>query len=115
MQAASERSLFLTTTVVAELAAGIGLLPRGRRRLVLQDDFDLAVDHDFADRILAFDIDAARAYGHVFEVRKRLGRPIQVADAQIAAVCLVHDAALATRNVDDFAGLGLDLIDPWHS
>jgi hypothetical protein len=30
-------------------------------------------------------------------------------------VCLVHDAALATRNVDDFAGLGLDLIDPWHS
>lgn len=46
--------------------------------------------------------------------RRTLGRPIEVADAQIAAVCLVHDATLATRNTDDFEGLGLALIDPWR-
>ena len=107
--------LWVTATVIAEMAQGICALPHGRRRLALQDGLDLLLADEFADKVLAFDTDAARAYGHVFEVRKRLGRPIQVADAQIAAVCLVHDAALATRNVDDFAGLGLDLIDPWHS
>jgi predicted nucleic acid-binding protein len=34
-------------------------------------------------------------------------------DAQIAAVCQVHGARLATRNTKDFEGLGLDVVDPW--
>ena len=40
-------------------------------------------------------------------------RPISVADGQIAAVCRQYEATLVTRNVRDFEGLGLDLIDPW--
>ncbi len=105
--------LHLTATVVGELSAGVMILPHGRRRLNLQDDLDLIVGHDFAGRVLPFDTAAALAYGHVLEIRRALGLPIEVADAQIAAVCLVHDAALATRNTEDFAGLGLTLIDPW--
>lgn len=41
------------------------------------------------------------------------GRPISGFDAQIAAICRSYRAALATRNTDDFSGLGLDLMNPW--
>ena len=106
--------LHLTATVIAEMIAGIVALPIGRRRQGFQDDFDRIVGEDYAGRILPFDVAAARAYGHVHEARRRRGRPIQIADAQIAAVCLVHDAALATRNTGDFEGLGIALVDPWR-
>lgn len=39
--------------------------------------------------------------------------PISTADAQIAAICRVHRATCATRNVRDFAETGIDLVDPW--
>jgi predicted nucleic acid-binding protein len=108
-------TLCTTSTVLSELMAGVAALPAGRRRAHLQDQLDLAIDEDLAGRVLPFDAEAARAYAAVTLARRHQGRPIGVADAQIAAVCLVHDAALATRNVRDFAELGLALIDPWES
>ena len=36
-------------------------------------------------------------------------------DALIAAICLVHGATLATRNVRDFDGLGLKLVNPFEA
>ena len=32
----------------------------------------------------------------------------------IAAICLVHGATLATRNVGDFEGLGLTVVNPFE-
>jgi predicted nucleic acid-binding protein len=45
--------------------------------------------------------------------RERAGRPIGIADAQIAAICAVHNAVLATPNVRDFLNTGIELVDPW--
>lgn len=45
--------------------------------------------------------------------RDEAGRPISTADAQIAAVCRVHECTLATRNVVDFAGTGIQVVNPW--
>jgi predicted nucleic acid-binding protein len=36
-------------------------------------------------------------------------------DIRIAAICRAHGATLATRNVKDFEGTGLELIDPWSA
>lgn len=47
--------------------------------------------------------------------RRRAGRPVEPLDAQIAATCLTHDATLATRNIKDFADVGVRLVDPWAS
>ncbi len=66
-----------------------------------------------SDRILAFDLDAADAYADIAAGREAEGRPIHLADAQIAAICRVQGSALATRNVRDFELLGLDLRDPF--
>lgn len=44
---------------------------------------------------------------------RRQAPPISMADAEIAATCLAHDAVLATRNVEDFTGVELGIVNPW--
>lgn len=69
----------------------------------------------FSDRILAFDGAAPELAGRLRASRDRGGRPISVGDAMIAAICLVHDATLATRNVRDFEQLDLALVNPFEA
>lgn len=46
--------------------------------------------------------------------RETAGRPISIADAQIAAICRKLGATLATRNTGDFEDTGIKLLDPWQ-
>ena len=71
------------------------------------------INEDFSSRVLPFDKTAAEHFAELAAERERAGTPISFADAQIAAICLAADAQLATRNVRDFSGTGLTLIDPW--
>ena len=71
------------------------------------------IDDDFADRVLPFDENAAVHYAALVSQRERAGRPISMADAQIAAICQHHAAILATRNGKDFEGIGVMLTNPW--
>jgi predicted nucleic acid-binding protein len=63
--------------------------------------------------VLPYDGGAARVYAALQEQRRSVGRPLSVEDGMIAAICVRAGATLATRNVRDFASLGLDLVDPW--
>ncbi len=67
----------------------------------------------FGQRVWAFSRDAAHWYGQLLRQRERLGRPMATADAVIAAITLARGARLATCNVADFTGIGIDLIHPW--
>lgn len=71
------------------------------------------LDFGFADRILPFDSAAAGAYAEVAADKRRAGRPIGEADCRIVAITRCRGAALATRNVRDFEGAGVDVVDPW--
>lgn len=106
--------LHLTAVTIAELGYGVALLPDGRRRNELARRLD-RLEGLLAGRVLSFDLASARLYGPLVATRNRLGRPIGVADAQIAAVCLRHAATLATRNVADFADAGLTIVNPWEA
>ncbi|MEP9398075.1 PIN domain-containing protein [Mesorhizobium sp. KR2-14] len=77
--------------------------------------FDRLVQGHFRDRILPMDVVAASRYGEIYAAREGAGRPIGIMDAMIAAICLVHDAMLATRNVRDFDGLDLKLVNPFEA
>lgn len=70
-------------------------------------------DHGFRERILPFDSAAARTYAEIATARRDAGRPISEADCQIAAICQSRSAVLLTRNVRDFRGTSIKLIDPW--
>lgn len=105
--------LVITAVTAAELRVGVAFLPRGRRRTLLGESVDMLLEQTFAGCVLPFDIDATAHYAEVVAARRKSGAPIAALDAQIAAVCRQHQAGLATRNTRDFAGLGLELFDPW--
>jgi predicted nucleic acid-binding protein len=107
--------LWLTSVTVGEILHGIARLPAGRRRSALLELATELFSRTFEGRCLSFDVEAAFEYAALVATREALGRPISVADAQIAAMCLHHEATLATRNGRDFAGLGMELVDPWRA
>lgn len=107
--------VFLTAVTEAELRYGVALAPDGRRRRALERVVDEIIREDFRGRVLPFDSQVAPAYARIVSERRAAGRAISQLDAQIAAIALTHAATLATRNVRDFEGCGLELVDPWIS
>jgi len=108
-------SLFTTSVSKAEILYGIAVLPDGRRRAALAAAADAMFADDLAGRVLPFDEAAAVHYAEIVAARRREGRPIEAFDAQIAATARVAGAGLATRDVGDFAGCGLALVNPWEA
>ncbi len=109
----SRVDVFLTAVTVAEVRVGIARLPSGRRKVDLFEATERIIEQRFDGRTLSFDLDSAAFYADLVADRVRSGRPISTADGQIAAICRQHAATLATRNIRDFEGMGLDLINPW--
>ena len=107
--------LAVTAITVAEVFHGVRGLADGRRKVALEAAALRMFEEDFAQGPLVFDHAAALVYADVVVQRERARRPISTADAQIVAITRQHAASLATRNVRDFDGLGLDLIDPWSA
>jgi predicted nucleic acid-binding protein len=110
-----QAGLFICAITVAELRHGVALLPAGRRRSALAIDIENMFFEDLAGRILPFDSAAAVEFAAIASDRRRAGRPISLADAQIAAIARSRAAALATRNVADFEGRGVELVNPWEA
>ncbi len=113
MQSEPIAALFTTTITEAELLYGAALLPDGRRRRSLEAVIMQLLATQFAGRILPFDSPAAREFADIAATRRRSGRPIGEADGRIAAIARSRGAVLATRDVGDFVGCGVTLIDPW--
>jgi predicted nucleic acid-binding protein len=107
-------TLVVSAVTQAEMALGAGLLPVGKRRDALQRALTALFNQDFAGRVLPFDADAVPHYVDVVVRRRSAGRPMAQFDAQIAAIARHHGASVATRNIADFEGCGLTLIDPWE-
>ena len=109
-----QRSMLFTTTVSEpEIAAGIAILPEGRRRRDFEFNATM-VFNAFENRVVPFDRAAAKRYARIIGERRQSGRPISTFDAQIAAIALSQGMMLATRNVKDFIDLDLPIIDPWE-
>lgn len=106
-------ALHLSAVGEAELRRGAAILPAGKRRDRLIVEIDAMIAEDFAGRVLPFDSAAAVAFAAIFVDRRNAGRPISFPDCQIAATARARDAAVATRNIADFEGCGIELIDPW--
>ena len=101
-----------TAVTLAEVRYGIARLPDGRRKQVLSAAA-AEIFSAFADQVLPFDSAAADHYATIASSRDRAGTPMAGFDALIAAVCRSHGAALATRNVSDFDGAGIEIMNPW--
>ncbi|WP_240097453.1 type II toxin-antitoxin system VapC family toxin [Thermomonas flagellata] len=108
-------TLYLSSITVAELRAGVALLPKGRRRDRLHVTVEREVLPLFTGRVLPFDLSCTQAYADVLLAARRAGSPIATADALIAAVTSTHGLLVATRDATPFRTAGLTVIDPWST
>ena len=107
--------LFFSAVGEAELRYGAAIMPAGRRRETLSSDIESMLRASFENRLLLFDSAAACAYAEIAANRRTAGRPVSYPDSQIAAIAHSHGMAVATRNIRDFEGMGIALINPWVS
>jgi len=108
----------LSSIAIFELGAGLAMLSPGRRRDALENAVTRTVRR-FGSRIYAFDAAAAQAAARLLAQARASGLPLhqipnKLADLQIAGIASAYGLDLATRNIGDFAGLGLELINPWQ-
>lgn len=104
-------NLAITSITFEEIAFGLHIMPLGKRKAALAHAFH----HIYGQiRCLPFrDVDAAQCA--VFRsTRQTMGREVKLADSQIAGIVASYDATLATRNIRDFDGVTLKLINPWN-
>jgi predicted nucleic acid-binding protein len=107
-------TLFTAAVCEAEIRYGLARMPVGRRRDELIARIDTFFEIGFHDQVLRFDRTCSAFYGEIRHVREAAGRSITVEDAMIAATARAYGVArIATRNTRDFAGCGVELIDPW--
>jgi len=106
-------TLYLTANVLAELAAGVEVMPIGRRRTALELELTKFLALFGADRILPFDAEAARRYASLAARTRAAGYALPFAYGQIAAVAAVKGFSVATRDTAPFVAAGIRVIDPW--
>src|SRR6266481_7502745 len=108
--AASGEPLYLSVVSVGELRRGVELIRyRGDADQAKRLDRWLTMVLDqYGDNILPFEADAAQVWG-----RLRVPNPGNELDKQIAAIALVNDLTVVTRNTADFENIGVKLINPF--
>ena len=106
-------TLFLSAITVAELRAGVALLPAGKRRAGLQESLETRVLPLFAGRVLPFDLGCTQAYAELMAKARASGLAIASADGYIAAIAGANGLTVATRDTGRFKAAGVTVINPW--
>jgi len=115
LNAQETTDFYICIPVVAELRFGAAILPDGKRKSDLAGAFERLENIVFAKRILEFDRRAAHRYAELRARREKAGKPISVMDGAVAAIASIHAMTLATRNVRDFTGMDIPLVDPFSA
>ena len=108
-------TIFLSAITVAELRAGVALLPAGKRRSGLQQSLEKRVLPLFAGRVLPFDLACTKAYAELMAKARAAGFAIATADGYIAAIAIANGLAVATRDAGPFQAAGAAVINPWQA
>ena len=106
-------TLFLSAITVAELRAGVALLPAGKRRTGLRESLETRVLPLFAGRVLPFDLACSPAYAELMAKARARGLAVASADGYIAAIAVTNGFSVASRDTGPFAAAGVTVINPW--
>jgi predicted nucleic acid-binding protein len=108
-----DADLYLSVLTIGEIARGIALLSTGKKKKALAT-WLVGLEAQFADRILAVDLEAARIWGEMTARAQKTGIVIPTADGLLAATALRHGLHVMTRNTRHFEATGALVIDPWQ-
>lgn len=112
---ADENVVFASVITLGELQFGLETLPRGRRYDSLEQWLERDFLVRFGTRLLPVTDAIARGWGVLAARARARGITLGTADGLLAATAQVHDFTLVTRDLRDFSGLGVRLLDPWQS
>jgi predicted nucleic acid-binding protein len=104
---------FISVVSIAEIRRGGALMASGRKRDALVEWLTQDLPQRFEQRVIPVDEPVAIACGDLMGFAKRSGRGLSSMDGLIAATAIAHDLTLAIRNIKDFEGFGIELVDPW--
>lgn len=109
-----EYSVWTTAITVFEIQAGLLVMPEGRRKSALTEEFARLLD-EIHRRICVFGEAAARQAAALAADRQERGRPGEIRDTMIAGIVLAQNATLATRNTAHFSDISAKVVNPWAS
>ena len=115
LEEADDNELYFSVVSLGEILKGITILPEGKRRRDLKSWLDETLRPWFQGRILPVSELVAERWGVLAAECQLGGRTLKVADGFIAATALEHDLTIVTRNVKDFACLGVTVFNPWDA
>jgi predicted nucleic acid-binding protein len=113
LDAQPKLSVWTTSVTIFELGAEISIMPEGRRRALVQANFDRVIEQLIEERIHPFDTPAAVESAKLAGIRRRTGRPGELRDTMIAGIAIARRATLATRNIRHFDDLSVPVVNPW--
>jgi predicted nucleic acid-binding protein len=113
LRTVSESELYFSVVSLAEVRQGIERLPAGARRSKLDTWLTDHLVIRFEHRTLTVDTETSDIWGRITARAVRRGLTVEAMDGLIAALALQHDMSVVTRNVNDFAPLGVRLLNPW--
>ena len=106
-------TLYLSSVTLAEMLFGIAALPDGKRKEKLTDALD-GLTGLFRDRILPFDVDAARHYASLAVAARTGGRGFPTPDGYIAAIAASRGFIVASRDTAPYKAADVTVINPWE-
>jgi predicted nucleic acid-binding protein len=110
----ASETLYLSSVTLAELLFGIRALPVGKRQDRLAKTLD-GLMRLFRDRVLPFDIDAARCYADLAVTARKSGRGFPTPDGYIAAIAAARGFMVASRDTAPYAAVSVKVINPWDA
>jgi predicted nucleic acid-binding protein len=116
VEAQAPDSLFVSRVALAEIRFGIECLPLSDpRRTELRAWLDGTLRAWFAHRVLDVTEDVIVAWRRLVQAARGRGTTPPEPDGLIAATAAVHDLRVVTRNIADFAAIGVPLLNPWEA
>ena len=106
--------IYLSVITIGEITKGIEKLPKSKRKQELETWLKEDLLIRFEGKIISLDVDVLVAWGTLTGRLEASGRILPAIDSLIAATVLSHEFKLITRNVDDFTGTGIEIINPWE-
>ncbi|MGB3559613.1 MAG: type II toxin-antitoxin system VapC family toxin [Geitlerinemataceae cyanobacterium] len=115
LDAQTPETLYLSVITMGEIAKGIGKLTTSQRKDSLAIWLNETLPMRFVGRILDIDMTTMLLWGELVGRLEPQGRVLPVMDSLIAAIALQHSLHLVTRNKNDFAGTGVEIVNPWSA
>lgn len=113
VDACNEYELFLSVLTLGEIQKGIAKLASGKKKTALTSWLKDELEIRFAERMIPVSPDIALMWGSMLGDAENRGHALSAIDAFIAATAVVHDLVLVTRNISDFRGCSVEILNPW--